>query len=85
MRRSRHGKGGEKRRIEADPCTERAVQGVAVDWIFAFRIESVGLVVHFGAFISGGRLQAVLDILAVNGTVSGRASCLHENTFVTKN
>ena len=34
--------------------------------------------------VGGWRLQAVLDILEVTGRVSGRAGCLHENTFVRK-
>ena len=39
---------------------------------------------HFGCLISGGQLQAVLEILEVNGRVSGRAKYLHENTFLSK-
>ena len=56
-----------------------------MDWIFAFRIESVGLVVHFGAYISGGRLQAVLDILEVNGTVSGQKNILRNRVKMIDN
>ena len=51
---------------------------VETNWICGFRA-------HFGSLINGGRLRAVLDISEVIGRVSGRARCLHENTFFTKN
>ena len=65
--------------------SERHQQGVAVDWIFSSRTKLVGFRAHFGRHIGGGWRGAVLDIFEVNGRVSRRARCLHENTFLSQN
>ena len=60
------------------------LHGVAVDWIFSSRIQFVGLEPILGDILVVGRGLAFLEILKVNGRVSGRTRCLHENTFMSK-
>ena len=55
------------------------MQVVVVNWILSFQIERSLL-----GCISGGRRWAVLDIFEGLWEVSGRAGCLHQNMFLSK-
>ena len=58
------------------------VQVVAVERIFTFQNKFVGPKVSLGR-VTGGR-WIVLDIFEGQWEVSGRASCLHQNMFLSK-
>ena len=58
-----------------DSRAHRDVQGVAVNWIFSFRIKFCGFQGHFGG-VGGGRRELFLTFWMVTGRVTGRSGSL---------